>query len=463
MSWIEEELEEADFGDERLSRRGKQILGSLSNSPESSIPKACDGWSETIAAYRFFKNDKVTAEEILSSHKEQTLLRISQQKVALLIQDTTELDYTKKQNKLEGLGVLNKEKRYGMHLHPLVAFSPDKLCLGVVSAQILIREPGTLGSSRKRLHRNKAIEDKESYRWLEGYREANEVAELVPGTQIVMMADREGDIYEIFQEASSLDNRKADFLIRSNHNRALAKNSSDETYLYESTVSKKPLGNLEFELPARAGRKARTVKLSVYSSIQTLRAPPRPKGHKLSSQTISIIVAREENPPKGEEPIEWRLITNLPAKYINQAAKLISWYAARWCIEVFFRTFKTGCRIEELQFKDYEHLAPCLAMYMIIAWRILFITHFHRQSPEISCEVIFNEAEWKAAYIVSTNKLPPKTIPSIAEMTKMIASFGGYLGRKNDPPPGPQALWIGLERVRYFAWGQAAILQAHAR
>ena len=462
MDWAADETEASDLGDERLNRRYTIVLDQLSSNPSASIPTALGGWSEINAAYRFFKNPNVTVEDLLEPHRERTIERMREQKVVLLVQDTTELDYTKKSKKIKGLGALNRGNRYGAHLHPTVAFTPDKLCLGVTSARMLIRDAGTLGSGHTKIRTQKAIEEKESYRWLQGYQEACDIAKLTPETKIVMVADREADIYDIFEEASGVEEGKAEWLIRSNHNRALVSNESrkkgnSRDYLRETVESKKPLGNVEFELPARAGRAARTVCLTVYASSETLRPPSRKVGRKLTAQKVSAIIAREEKPPKDQDPVEWVLISSMPVRSFDRAAELIRWYAARWGIEVFFRVLKTGCQIEELQFRDFEHLAPCIAAYMIITWRILFLTFLGRECPDLSCEVVFDEAEWKAAYIVSTRTLPPKKPPHLSEIINMIAKFGGYLARKNDPPPGPRVIWIGLQRTRDFALGQIAL------
>lgn len=451
------------MGDERLDARYGVVLDQLWSNPTASIPAACGGWAETQAAYRFFSNEKVSETDVLMPHKERTIERIREQKVALVVQDTTELDYTKKREKIQGLGVLNMEERYGCYLHPTVVFTPEGLCLGVTSAQFVTRESGSLGKKTEKEREKEPIEDKESYRWLEGYREACELAELAPETEVVMVADREGDIYEIFEEAGQIEKGKAHWLIRSTHSRAVDGKEFEDSrdYLHEVVSRTEPLGEVEFDMPARAGRPARRVRQTIYASTETLQ-PPKRKGRRLGAQKVTIILAREENPPKGREPVEWFLITSAGVRTLNRAIEIINWYVARWGIEVFFRVLKTGCRVEELQLEQREHLLPCLAVYMIIAWRILFLTHLGRQCPDISCEVVFDKVEWKAAYIVAMRSKPPKRPPTLNEMIKIIAQFGGYLNRNNDPPPGAQAMWIGLQRTRDFALGQMALQQAGA-
>ena len=129
---------------------------------------------------------------------------------------------------------------------------------------------------------------------------------------------------------------------------------------------------------------------------------------------------------------------------------MVAWYAVRWCIEIYFHVLKNGCQIERLQLETEERLLPCLALYMIIAWRVLFTLMLGRACPELDCEVIFETKEWQAAYIVVKRCPPPQFPPQLGEIVAWVAGFGGYLGRKHDGPPGPKTMWIGLQRLRDF-------------
>ena len=80
------------LGDERLKQRSYQILAALAANPEASINASCEGWSESIAADRFFNHASVTPEQILQPHREATQRRLREQPVVLIVQDTTELD-----------------------------------------------------------------------------------------------------------------------------------------------------------------------------------------------------------------------------------------------------------------------------------------------------------------------------------------------------------------------------------
>jgi hypothetical protein len=131
-----------------------------------------------------------------------------------------------------------------------------------------------------------------------------------------------------------------------------------------------------------------------------------------------------------------------------------------WYIEIFFRILKSGCRIEALQLSTLERLERALVIYLIIAWRILHLVTWGRDCPELPCEVVFDPEEWQAAWIVAKRCKPPETPPPLGEMVRLIAGFGGFLGRKSDGHPGPKAIWEGMQRVQAFAMGIAAAKEA---
>src|SRR3989338_10282880 len=139
MSWASDELFNIDLGDERLNKRSVKILDALGGNPSISIPAACNGYHETKAAYRFFDNPDVKAKKILQPHTEATFKRIANEKIILCVQDTSEIDFTgQKEN--PGIGFLNTDNRRGLFLHPTLAITPDRICLGVIHAHTWRRE-----------------------------------------------------------------------------------------------------------------------------------------------------------------------------------------------------------------------------------------------------------------------------------------------------------------------------------
>lgn len=181
----------------------------------------------------------------------------------------------------------------------------------------------------------------------------------------------------------------------------------------------------------------------------TLKAPARPD-RTLPEVSVTALLASEINPPPGEAPLRWLLLTNLPVENAAQALEKLSWYLCRWQVEVYFKILKSGCKIEALQLETRERLEPALAFYMIIAWRVLFLTHLGRDCPELPCDAVFAEEEWQAVYLVTQRQPPPTEPPTLDTMVRMVAGLGGFLNRKGDGFPGPQTMWIGLQRAADF-------------
>jgi len=261
MSWAANEMASASFGDQRLNQRGASLLDTLGAKPTLSIPAAARGWDETQAAYRFFDNPKVSAEKVLEPHAGATLERAREHPTVLAIQDTTELDYTGK-NDIEGLGPLTYETQRGLYLHPTFLVTPERVPLGVFDAWMWARDPETFGQSSAHL----PLEDMESVRWLEGYQRIGEVAHQLSGTQLVYLADREADIYELFVEA---DGAPLELLVRANHDRAL----TDGAKLRQQLEQAPALGSVTFEVPRTASRRARTVTQTIRAARVHIRAP----------------------------------------------------------------------------------------------------------------------------------------------------------------------------------------------
>lgn len=449
-TWASAEMGTVKLGDTRLNKRAVQVLEQLGNKPTPSIPTACKGWAETVAAYRLFDNDKVTMEKMLAPHKEATVARMGQHAVVLCIEDTTEVDYSSRKETTKGLGPLTYEARQGLLLHPTLLVTPDRVPLGCVRAFVWIRDPEFHGKQKRKKKKlwKRAIEEKESFRWIEGYRHVSELATEVPQTRLVYVADRESDIYELFVEAQTEQGRRADLLIRVAQDRKLF----DGGKLWEQAEKSPALGTVEFDIPKRDNQPGHRVIQTLYAVRVKLKAPYR-ADKELPAVEVTVILAKEENPPSGVEPVEWMLLATGSVTTLDEAKQMMQWYLCRWQIEIFFHILKNGCKIEKLQLEHVDRLKPAIVLYMIIAWRVLNLIMLGRKCPDLSCDAVFDTEEWQAIYIVSKGTHPPEKPPRLNEMVKMIASYGGYLNRKGDGEPGPKTLWIGLQRVRDFVLG----------
>ena len=473
-----------DLNDRRLDKRAVRVVSDLGERPTASIPAACGGWSETAAAYRLFDNEAATLEAILQPHHERTLERMGAHPLVLLVQDTTEVDLTRPQQQVKGAGRLDDSSRRGALLHVMQAFTPDGTPLGSLDVKAWMRPADAQGSRRHRKRKALPIEEKESYRWIEGLRQARHAAQQTPATRCVCIADSEADIYELFVEPRGEGTERpeaprVEWLVRACQPRALMKSSSlrppatgaptcDGTEIanLDAAFEQAPvLLTKEIEVRGREAkvscetrgrrqpRESRCTGVEMRALSVTLRPPYRPD-KRLPAVRVNAVRVREIATPPGDIPVEWLLLTTLPIDTIEQVEQIVDYYSTRFLIEVFFRVLKSGCRVEERRFEDVERLLPCLAVYLIVAWRTFMLCRIGRKHPELSCEEFFAPEEWQSVWSLTEGEALPRRPPPLQEMIVRIAQLGGYLrrGRKPQSPPGPQTLWLGLQRMRDLAW-----------
>ena len=441
--WIEEEFGQADLGDRRLSARLLQLTGQFYEQPTASIPQACGSASGATAAYRFLDNERVDWRNILRSHFQATEERIRQHPLVLVAQDTTSLNYSNL-TQTTGLGpICDKEHAQGMIVHDTLCFTPKGTPLGLLDVQCWSR--GKIGKSKQR--KNRPIEEKESYKWLSSFHEVSHVQKRCTGTQLVLIGDRESDIYELFVEQQKTK-QAADLLIRAN--RSTNRKTTDEQDTINTLwdlMSEQPIScQKEILIPPSPECPARKTKLDVRYSPITLQ-PPAKKAH-LPPVTLWAIYASEQPDESINEPIDWMLITTVETHSSEDALERIEWYAKRWGIEVYHRIFKSGCKVERRQLGTAARLKNCLAIDMVIAWRIFYLTMQGREAPDVPCTIYFVPEEWKAlTTFISRTTTPPEQPPPLNEAVRLLAKLGGHLGRTHDDPPGSEVLWRGLSRL----------------
>ncbi|OMH62219.1 IS4 family transposase [Leptospira interrogans] len=436
LDWVEEEYVSLNLGDKRLDKRLKKIVSMMTKRGGMSLPDIFGNWSETKGAYRFFSNPKVCYDKIISPHSQATKNRTQKQERVLVLSDTTEI-YYRKRDLTPGLGPMNSEYNQGLLLHPSIAFTTDGIPLGILDLKMWSRT--VLGGNRSQDGRKMSIEDKESVKWIQGYRALCEFAK-ESDSKYAYICDRKADIYELFQEYVVAGENAPDMLIRANHERKIEGGGCSWSYL----ETLEPVDTYTITVPRKKGKEAREATIQLRFEKLTIKSP---QYKKLENIDMYALTATEIGGAK-EESIDWKFLTTIPIHNSEDAKRIIAYYKSRWGIEVFFKVLKSGCNIESTQFKFGDRFKACIAVSAIVAWRVMMLTFLGRNIPGLKASILFESFEWKGIYcrIFETPK-PPKEEPDLDTVLSWIAKLGGHLDRKSDAPPGPLTIFKGLMRA----------------
>jgi hypothetical protein len=473
MGWAANEFQGVELGDKRLNARLIKLCDTFSQAPESPINQACVDWAETKAAYRFFKNENIDTERIISAHRDKTAGRAANHRTVLAIQDTSYLIYTN-HSKTQGLGKIslkkgkNIDKIYsrGLVMHTCLALTTKGTPLGLLDQKIFARElrprHGRRNKGGRSIHDILPVEDKESYRWIETLKTTTEKAS--SETQVITVCDRECDFYDFFKAA---EKSASTVLVRASQNRTVNRRSryaeKEVAKLWDHVMSKPIAGSYNVSVSAIEktrhckGRIARTSQMEVRFGGFKMNPPrnnPKHKKEVLPNIQMYAIYVLEKHPPEGEDAVEWMLLTNQPVINFDEACKWISWYSLRWRIEMYFKVLKSGFRVEACRLGTADRLICYLTLMSIVAWRLFTITLIARTDSSTPCSEFLSEVEWTVLLIKSSrNGNLPVSPPPIGEAVISIAKLGGYLARKKDGPPGTLVLWRGWKRLMDLAQG----------
>jgi Transposase DNA-binding len=452
-SWIEEEMEGCEFRDERLARRARIIIERLAGRIGGSIPAACRDWAATKAAYRFFSNESVSEADILGGHFAATRERIAAHDgPVLILHDTTEFIY-KREADASGPGLLHRYPKgrdahgklrevtvRGILMHSSLVLTPEGLPLGLAAVKFWTREKFKgCNALKKKINPTRVpIEEKESHRWLENLRQSSTLA-AAPG-DCVHIGDRESDIFELFCAVEEIGTR---FLVRTCVDRL----SGDGTHTVAAGMVEASVRGLHrIRFVDRKGTQHEAVLELKYRQMEIL--PPAAKQKRCPVLRLTVIHATERGTPQGREPIQWKLLTNLPVHTRAEAIEKLDWYALRWKIETFHKILKSGCKAEESKLRSTERLASFIAVCCIVSWRVFWLTMLRRIAPDAPAEVALTETEIQI--LDALTKPPPAATPGQKDLTHyllILAKLGGYLARANDPPPGNLVMWRGITRL----------------
>lgn len=454
MSWVEQELPSVHLGDARLNRRLVALVEALADHPTASVPMALPDWAAVKAAYRFWDNPRVEAAAIRQAHQRSTRARALTAGWVLLVQDTTDLDFTT-HPAMAGRGMLYHPDGRGLFVHSTLGVSLDGLPLGLVAQQTWARDPATRGLGKQRNAR--PTPEKDSQKWLTALAASHQG---LPGAvTTITVADREADCYDLWVAPRRPN---AHLLIRAKHDRTLVGASAHLwAHLQTHPVADTQVVTLPRRHTGATTVPARPATLQLRYASVTLGVPQLKTGAPVPVQAVLVEEIAGQN---GEEPLQWLLLTTLPIPSPEVAWLLVEWYTYRWLIERYHAVLKSGCGVEEVQLATTERLERALATYSIVAWRLLTLRYLVDQAPEMECEGVLTPAEWQAAYVTAHPTAPlPTRPPTLREALWCLGRLGGFLGRTGDGMPGITALWRGWARLQDILLGMQAYQRLQSR
>lgn len=458
---IGQEFAGAQLGDARRSGRLRRVARAAVRSPDAGFPQMVESDSELEGVYRFLGNEEVTAEAILRPHLAATMKRAQEAELCLVVHDTTDFKFRGTADR-QGLGMVGGSGQ-GFYGHFALAVLPGKarLPLGICGFERVNRQVRK-DTVRKR-HSFYIAKDptRESLRWL---RVLKAVESQRQQCQCIHVMDREADMFDLMSLAHDLGAR---FVIRGDKERALVGQVSfvadllgelaPQTYRHALLSPRVPTRRHQTIKPLRGKSKQRFVprpervaKLSIGSSVVEFRRP-RTAHSDLRSLKVNLVYAWEAAPPKGEVPVDWVLFTTEPIDTPEQLHSIIDHYQSRWLIEEYFKALKTGCAFEKRQLESYHSLSNALAVFSVIAWRMLLLRAISRTTPTAKATTVLSQTQLRL--ICHRLKLS-NPLETALDALLAVARLGGHI--RNNGDPGWLTLGRGYEKLLLLEAGWQA-------
>lgn len=424
-----------------------------------SIRQISKNRAEQVAYYRFLENENVTVGELVRSLSNHCVSQVEGKHI-LAISDSSEINLQSHVGRLKakGLGVVGNNTDVGFYLHPtLVLDAENGFPLGISAVQLWIREINH-ADKHERNYQKLPIEEKESYKWLRSAMDTQRCLSIGSAKMVTHIGDRESDLYEEFATVPNRDNH---VLVRVRQDRRL-QGLTQSLYTYLNQQPSEGTYTIDVPADARIGRTAREALLIVRRAVVKIQRPD-----KLNYQDYPACVklyaveAVEVNPPPGQQPIHWRLLTTHQVVCLEQALQVIRWYTWRWRIEQLFATLKTaGLNLEATQLESIAAIQRLTVLALSVAVRILQLIH-GRDNPDLPATVAFSHEQQQCLSTLAPtfegktqlqqNPYPPHSLPWA---TWIIARLGGWSGYRSQKPPGITTLIRGLEQFEstFFGW-----------
>ncbi len=460
-SWAMNEFGSVKLGDARLTRRLVDSARIQARSLSKTFLAAAAGDEAAVKGYyRMIEHpdyDAVSATAMLSGHRARSIRRMQAGRLALLVQDGTDLDFATHRG-CDGLGRISRNKggagTRGLHLHSTLAVGGDGVPLGVVGMEFDALPFG-------KVKRAANVLDRRTGRWLRGLRDSAAIAGELDGVRVVAVMDREADAFDLFAEYRALGRRSLALLVRARHDRSLGRG---QPKLFETMASAPEIGRASIEIgrlsernstggqSAFGGRVARKAVLALRMMTVELPPPVREKARfGPDPVTMGAIHAGEVDPPDGTRPVCWRLLTTLDVGSAGKAREILRLHALRWRVEDWHRILKSGCKVETTAHQNRQRLERAVVINAVIAWRIAALTQLARTEPQQPVDNAFSKIEiGLLSDFAATRRMVPPT--DLGAAFRLVATMGGYLDRKNDGPPGAEVIWNGQSALAFAAW-----------
>ena len=448
QQWAQLEFSVADLGDGRRSKRLVQVASALAQCPSGTLPQAFPDWADLKGAYRLFSNKAVTYEKILTPHWQRTRQSCTEAGEYLLIEDTSDLDYSA-HRACSGLGRIGNDYGRGLCLHTLLATKvhawdlnhcPELQVLGVAGQKCWARTDSSHRKKKERW-RQRLKRPRESQRWAQGL---SQMPARPAQASWIFIADRDADDYEVFERCQQ---RACDFIIRAQHDRRLA---GQQQSLFAAVAQGALLGRFEVEVRARPERAPRTAQIEVRAMKVSLQGVWRPGGAR-PDLTVNVVEAREVGAPADEEAIHWILLTSLPVERFVEARRIVARYAKRWVIEEFHKALKTGAQVEKSELETAERIQALLAVLVVVAVRLLNTKMLARSQPDQGVDIQSFGPE--AVELLTARFGEPQGGWTYQSLLIAIARMGGFLARRGDGQPGWITIWRGWQRLMTMVEG----------
>lgn len=445
--WAQNEFAFAELGDPRRNKRLVNIATKLAANPGGTLPQAFPEWAELKAAYRFFDNPVVDFAKVLQPHLERTRLACREPGEYLMIEDTSNLDFSR-HRRTQDLGVIGDGEGRGFELHSALAVRveawtleqrPEGQVVGLFDQRCRRPRPAPKGESR----RERLKRPRKSSWWAEAFRGAGPPPS---GCRWIYLADRESDFYEPIHTCQQTG---MDFIVRGWHDRRLADEAGK---LREALAGAPVLGQSTVALRSRGGEPARTAIVELRSVQVDLDGPWRPGGWQEPLRGVWALEVREVHAPEGvKEPLYWVLLTSLPCRSLAEARRVVGRYTARWWVEEYHKAIKSGAGAEDSQLERGGRLEPLMAVLAVVAVRLLNTKMLARSRPEgLEAKESFGP---EALAILEKKFGRPKGGWNNRNVLVATARLGGFLARKRDGMPGWQTIWRGWHRLMWMCEG----------